>query len=647
MSDERVVRIHALPLGEGGFSGAELDEFLSRRRIRSDALPLAIAKAVLKAAVGPGDVLLLMENERPRAVGLVVGVSDSSVEWLQIEIDLDLRLAAPPKYGAYSLLPDEVRRVVEELVASAAHPIASLRSDPIPPVGSREMPTHGESIVTALPETLGGTVDTANIILYGPPGTGKTFSTARRALQLLRVEGVARLDDETCARYFRQFQVARRVEFVTFHQSYGYEEFVEGLRPVLKSSSGEVQYELHQGVFARIAQRAREAFERPAEDPAAPAAGFEPAWNALRRRISEAGGSLAVKSASGQAGEMTLEEDAIRVRIDPDDLARKDVIRKDFPVRKDVGQRLWEQRGALGARSTTSALGAAARGALSGHYLHPLYHELIAAAPLTPQVPIVPQFVLVIDEINRGNISKILGELITLIEPDKRLGCPSELRLPLTYSPDKLFGLPPNLHILGTMNTADRSIALLDIALRRRFTFEGLMPDPSVIPTVVTHPDLGPLAALLLRQINRRIRFLLDEDHQVGHAFFLHVTSYEDLRDVFVHRVIPLLHEYFHGSPDSVCAVLGCPYDAAGKQARKDPDAGKAPMLAVEPLDEKTVLGFDHPDFPDIRLTFAVSPGFRTGAGTSLIPFFLDVLVRKDLSAADAALIARLSPQTA
>jgi hypothetical protein len=258
--------------------------------------------------------------------------------------------------------------------------------------------------------------------------------------------------------------------------------------------------------------------------------------------------------------------------------------------------------------------------------------------------------VLIIDEINRGNISKVFGELITLMEPDKRLGAQSELKVKLPYSQEP-FGLPPNLHFVGTMNTADRSIALMDVALRRRFVFREMMPDPGVVRRVLTargvSEDLVSLVPHLLEVLNSRIRFLYDRDHQLGHSFFLDVGSFDDLRRVMLDRVIPTLQEYFYGAWDKLCTVLGCPYDENATPVRNDMGAAGGLLLGpdgtyafaairAELLAEASVLLHDHDEY-DNKVAYEVNPDFESAPASRLPAFFYAM-------SHDPAWLARLEP---
>jgi 5-methylcytosine-specific restriction protein B len=162
-------------------------------------------------------------------------------------------------------------------------------------------------------------------------------------------------------------------------------------------------------------------------------------------------------------------------------------------------------------------------------------------------------YLIIIDEINRANIAKVFGELITLIEDDKRIGAPNELKVTLPYSQEE-FGVPKNLYILGTMNTSDRSIALLDIALRRRFTFIELKPDPELLKD----KDIdGIKLDQLLIQLNQRITLLIGRDYQIGHSYFMNVDTLQNLRFTWYHRIIPLLQEYFYHNSEMLRVAIG------------------------------------------------------------------------------------------
>ena len=281
-------------------------------------------------------------------------------------------------------------------------------------------------------------VQSLNVILYGPPGTGKTYETASRCVGIC--DGEEPADGEQMRVRYRELVTEGRIEFVTFHQSYGYEEFVEGLRPETGSGGG-ISLKATDGVLKRIAHRAREATD-------------------------------------GEA------------------------------------------------------------------------------------------YVLVIDEINRANVSKVLGELITLLEEDKRQGAENEVAVTLPHSKER-FTLPANLHLLGTMNTADRSIALLDTALRRRFQFEELAPDPTLLKAAAeaTGVDLPAVLAAM----NERLEWLLDRDHLIGHAWFMTARSRVEVDEVMRRKIIPLLAEYFYEDWAKVRAVLGGGYDFVRGETLKPP----------------------------------------------------------------------------
>ena len=538
-------------------------------------------------------------------------------------------------------LDEALERVPDDDLEALTHrmtlPIRLLKPGKLPP--KPKATDDSDKEISPLTEET-SEVEVQNIILYGPPGTGKTYSTTQRALELLGEGNIDGRESKELKDLFRKYQEKGQIEFVTFHQSYGYEEFVEGLRPVLDEDEGDdVRYELHNGVFKRIALRAAaEGLPKPTEGP-----DFDDLWDRLVADIREEDERIVYsKSENSYIFRLSNLSNPRSIKICRCEVDEEDniaVTNKEQTASKEKSKVLWDQRNTF--REQPENLTQEKANQIFGvsiHYtaLWIVYKHLFdlnsdSAAPredllIDDTVRWVqqaldqsaadsasfsfstktPQYVLIIDEINRGNVSKILGELITLLEPDKRLGAENELRLPLSYSPEKRFGIPPNLHILGTMNTADRSIALMDVALRRRFTFEELMPDAAVIRENLGKGPRVDLFVDLFETLNKRIRFLYDRDHQLGHAYFLGVKDWKSLRLVFINRVIPLLQEYFYGDWYKICTVLGCPYDEDGKPSR----ANKYPIVEASKFPEKDTLGFDHDEYED-RVDFSISSAFQ------------------------------------
>ena len=272
-----------------------------------------------------------------------------------------------------------------------------------------------------------------NTILYGPPGTGKTYNSIKYAVDTVdtKFNQDGRKYYSDYIEKFNELKEVGQITFTTFHQSYGYEEFIEGIKPNLSNSSDKkISYEIAEGVFKECCEEAK-----------------------------------------GKSG----------------------------------------------------------------------------------------NYVFIIDEINRGNISKIFGELITLIEDSKRDGGDEAMSVILPYSKEK-FSVPNNVYILGTMNTADRSIALMDTALRRRFEFIEMMPDEDLLDKVVVEEDIK--IHKMLKIMNQRIEALYDREHTLGHAFFMPPKNEEkvtinQLESIFKNKIIPLLQEYFYEDYEKIMLVLG------------------------------------------------------------------------------------------
>ena len=369
-----------------------------------------------------GDIVLVRHGQEGRGIGIVyrndytnklAGSSRLHVLWLN---KTTAKLAGAFRLQGFSRVWESTRKAFRSTdVYSPTIELLERLSPPRPTERPQPMVKHP-----------------LNQILYGPPGTGKTWNAVKYAMAIVRDVDVDQIGDKDHDR-FRNLQFrfksaeawSGQIAMVTFHQSFSYEDFVEGIRPTLAGDK-KMGYELRLGIFRQIAQAA------------------------------------------------STEK---------------------------------EQR-----------------------------------------------FVLIIDEINRGNIPKIFGELITLIEDSKRLGKTDEMRVTLPYS-NQEFGVPGNLFIISTMNTADRSIMLLDTALRRRFDFVEMMPDPK--HDLISDEVEGVDVRKILKAMNERISLLLDREHQIGHTYLFGVTDLKSLSDKFQNKIVPLLQEYFYDDWSKIREVLG------------------------------------------------------------------------------------------
>ncbi|GAD76292.1 McrB family protein [Vibrio azureus] len=403
-----------------------------------------------------------------------------------------------------------------------------------------------------------------NQILYGPPGTGKTYHTIEAAVKAAEPQFIWHSRDALKAEYDRLIS-EKRIRFVTFHQSYGYEEFVEGL--AASSIDGQISYEVKSGIFKEICEQASRGVEQ-SNDP------LEIAIEALKSELEE-GVSLSLSTQRGKMLDIQYHGNTT-FRAFPHETSHED-LGNGYPVSIDSIRKLYG--------------GADAKEFYNPSYVKAILQHLVKTYNL-PTEPVVEtkevkSFVLVIDEINRGNISKVFGELITLIEPSKRKGQEEALELTLPYS-GKPFSVPDNLNIIGTMNTADRSLAMMDTALRRRFDFVEMMPKPELLTgAVVKGIDLQRLLDVL----NQRIEILYDREHTLGHAFFMPVKAlveqdkqdlaFFELQSVFKNKIIPLLEEYFFEDWSKIRLVIADNQKTPEKQFIKEHSHTKQELSAL------------------------------------------------------------------
>lgn len=456
-----------------------------------------------------------------------------------------------------------------------------------------------------------------NSILYGPPGTGKTFNTINKALEIIDPEYLAEKINNRSklnAR-FGELKAQKRISFVTFHQSFSYEDFVEGIKA--ETNGDKLNYTVEDGVFKMICSDAAPEIEKGTD------IGVEvkdkTIWKmSLGNTLGDDYGIF----------NLCIDNNEIRLGygrdLDFTGCDSKEAIAKHFVNKKFDGDAKgfaltavhnFKNQMKIGdiVIITDGNLKFRAIAEISGEYFHStnehaedyvqtrsvIWHKVFEHSlpydrimnkkfsQMTIYKPSIKAInlenlqellnpdnisvkdgkahtslkprVLIIDEINRGNISAIFGELITLIEPSKRSGAAEELSVTLPYSKER-FTVPNNLHIIGTMNTADRSLALMDTALRRRFDFVEMMPEPALLKGIIIK---GIDIEKMLVMMNQRIEVLYDREHTLGHAFFMHLNEYKDvddqfveLGDIFKNKIIPLLEEYFFEDWEKIRLVL-------------------------------------------------------------------------------------------
>lgn len=373
-----------------------------------------------------------------------------------------------------------------------------------------------------------------NTILYGPPGTGKTFNTINRAVNAADPSYVGTRTE--IKKRYDELVKDQRIHFVTFHQSFSYEEFIEGLRAT--TDAGQISYSVEPGIFKRICQ--------DAGIGAKASNSFDKALQQFKDKI-DAEPDLQLTTVQGRRYKVEYHGNST-FRVFPNG-SKNDDLARGYPVSIDNIRRLYQNPEVKDLYNTSYVK------SILGFFKRELKLEEYNYSQTADK----DNYVLIIDEINRGNISSIFGDLITLIEPSKRAGQEEALSVELPYSKES-FSVPSNLHIIGTMNTADRSLALMDTALRRRFDFVEMMPDLNELAGI----DVDGINIFkMLETLNKRIEVLYDREHTLGHAFFMPLKDeaedkrFNMLQGIFKNKILPLLEEYFFEDWEKIRLVLG------------------------------------------------------------------------------------------
>ena len=468
-----------------------------------------------------------------------------------------------------------------------------------------------------------------NTILYGPPGTGKTYNTVMYAVAIIENKKLEEIKKENYTEVIDRYNKYKEdglIEFTTFHQSYGYEEFIEGIKPVIHSDEEDetdIQYEVVPGLFKKFCDIAGKPILRKEkcdiginESPTIWKISLEGSGENstrtecmknehIRIGYDEYGREITnlFKGAAGRhilnyfINDMSI-GDIVMSCYDCNTVDAIGVVtgeyewHDEYPEYKRLRKVNWIVKG---IKENIIKINNGSR--LSNPTVYKLRMDLSDVMEIiekysknTIEVEEKKKnHVFIIDEINRGNISKIFGELITLIEPTKRIGQTEGQKVRLPYS-QKLFGVPNNVYLIGTMNTADRSIATIDTALRRRFNFKEMLPDEEVLDGIYVE-DVSIKDIFI--KMNKRITVLFDREHTLGHAYFLPLKdapTIETLANIFENSIIPLLQEYFYEDYEKIRMVLG----------DNQKDSEDKQFITIEENDYNDLFGYIDYDFDEM-----------------------------------------------
>ncbi len=389
-------------------------------------------------------------------------------------------------------------------------------------------------------ESSNDTNKSLNQILYGPPGTGKTFHTVKKAAEIIENRIIHNYQE---AQKIFNDNLGDRIEFITFHQNYSYEDFIQGLKPDVNNTDG-LFFERKDGIFKLISDRALQNYKLATKKPEeiSEQLRFENALEKLIDKIEDSEDNFKITESAYIFG---VEDDAFRYTGENWTKHANGLRMKFSDLREFFNHKVSSRKDVKKIKSISDLANQHAT------YYIKVYQEIlkhISKNETKGKEVKLQNYVLIIDEINRANISRVFGELITLIEPDKRSN--GSIPLKATLPSGEEFVVPSNLYIIGTMNTADKSIALLDIALRRRFDFEPMYPLYKIDGYDIFDIEI-------LKKINEKIIDLKGYDFQIGHSYFM--DNGDDTYN-YVNRmnkkVIPLLLEYFMNDKDEVINLL-------------------------------------------------------------------------------------------